>query len=91
MTNEWQGGGAAILPDRITLTDEQVERIKADLWRIGITRDVFAMDPYQRKELLSQSRITAAAVYTAIMMATGDQYTLTQTFKEWSRGLGLPW
>lgn len=70
-------------------SNEQIEKIKASLWSVGITDDPFVMHPIRRIAWLSESKGRALSVYAAIAHEFGD--VVIQTFSEWSRELGLPW
>jgi hypothetical protein len=88
LIGEW--GASAQATARPRLTEDQQQRIKADLWSLGITEDPFAMDPIKRLAWLSGSKALAMAVYAAIKHETRQSHEITQTFKEWCRELGLP-
>ena len=88
--DSWHAGGA-VLPQRVVLTDEQKDIVRADLASLGMFEDIFKMSPPDRVAWLSMYRKRAVAVYAAIKHATDGEVTLTQSFREWSRGLGLPW
>jgi hypothetical protein len=88
LIGEWQPSAQATA--RPSLTPEQQEQIKADLWQLGITEDPFAMNPIKRLKWLSGSRAIAIAVYAAIKHETIHSHEITQTFREWCRELGLP-
>ena len=86
----WRAGGAP-LPQRLVLSEEQKETVRVDLASLGMFEDIFKMSPPDRVAWLSRYRMRAVAVYAAIKHATDGEVTLTQSFREWSRGLGLPW
>ena len=88
--DSWHAGGA-VLPQRVVLTEEQKDIVRADLASLGMFEDIFKMSPSARIDWLSRYRKRAVAVYAAILHATTGEYQLTQSFKEWSRGMGLPW
>lgn len=81
---------APVATERPRLTDEQREAIKADLWRLGITQDPFALDPIARQKWLSSSKNVAIAVYAAIKHETRNTHKITQSFAQWCREMDLP-
>lgn len=91
MSDEWEAGFVpGSVPQRIPLTDEQCDAIKADLWAVGITDDPFTMDPVKRLAWLSSSKKVALTMYAAIKHETRGEW-MVQSFAEWCRELGLPW
>jgi hypothetical protein len=90
MSDEWQAGGT-VLPQHTRLTSEQQEEVVQFLWRVGIPKDPFHMDPVARLRFLSETKFAAIATYAAIKHVMAGQVELIQTFPEWSRSLGLPW
>ena len=87
---EWVPGGLTF-PERVELRELEQGKINELLWNIGIEEDIFAMDRFTRIKKLSESRYLAAAVYSAIVVATEGRYEITQTFHEWASRMGLPW
>lgn len=88
MSDEWRGG-APVLPGRVAPTPEQQEAILKDLREVGITRDVFRMDPLERQRFLREDRFVAKAVYAAILHEMSGTYKITESFDQWSREMGL--
>lgn len=65
--------------------DEEIqERIKANLWQVGITEDPFA-DPEAGIRMAQRSKAHAVALYAAILHATKDTVTIVQSFSDWYR------